>query len=163
MYRQVVKAKPHPIILDILLILLLVAGVYVLALLTRYWDYLLGTGFIAFIPYALLIVVALFIIRWRVAEYVYLMDNKEIQFYRKIGKREKQVYIASFKQMADLLLPGSVSEYKKMRLTVRGKATAHCLIYSDLKKGVRAIYFHPDSHIEERIINRLSVRAEKQV
>ncbi len=115
MHAEELKHKPVGTLQGILIVLALVFGIYLCITVVNFLQFWLEIYWLQFILYGLMIIVAIFIVKNMIMEYIYLIEKDRITFGRRIGRREKELL---FIPLRDIRAFGS---FETMKDKVAGK------------------------------------------
>lgn len=115
MYAEELKHKPPGTLAGILITLGIVALVLVCAFFVAFLQYWLKLPWLQLFLYGAGIVAVVFIVKYWITEYIYLIEKDRITFGRRIGKREKELLSVPFRDIV------SFGGYAEMERKISGK------------------------------------------
>jgi len=125
MHAEELKHKPIGTVAGIFITLGLVAGILICMFIVSFLQYWLGVYWIQIILYAAVIVLAVFIIKKRLTEYIYLIEKDRITYGRRIGKREKELLFIPFRDIVSFgpyaEEQDKLTDKKRFKFTFKGR------------------------------------------
>jgi energy-coupling factor transporter transmembrane protein EcfT len=149
-FREELKHKKIGTIAGIFVTLGIVAGMLALIFITSFLSFWLQVGWIQFTPFVIVIIAVFWIVKYYLTDYIYVVQDGNILFGRKIGAREKELYRGRLKEIKKW------GNYESMQENIAGKVQRKFTFYKKkesyvLDFGKTAILFSPTEELKERI------------
>ncbi len=125
MHAEELKHKPIGTVAGIFLTLGIVFGVLLLIFIFNFLQFWLGINWLTILLYAIVILAAIFIVKYMLTEYIYLIEKDRLSYGRRIGRKEKELLfiplrdVTAFGPYAEL--EQKIGKTKKYRYTFKKK------------------------------------------
>ena len=149
-FREELKHGKVSALKGVLWTLAIVAVIFFGLFATAFLRFWLGINWPQFVLYGGVVVIGFFLIKYRMTDYVYVVQKGKVYFGRKVGAREKELFSMPVRDIAAMgpyaAMQGRIAGKKLRKFTFCKKSETFVLDAGDV-----AILLSPTQELKERL------------